>query len=171
MSIRNDILKNIVNSSGGFAATFKGFAFQVGVNQSLATTVSTYLLIETGPLEIVLDPLNIITDSGNISFAIFEDVIATGGSALEIFNMDRNSDITPSAVRVELYSVVTDEGTRVTPIYNVIDDNNRSKAGQIFTNTPFILKPNTVYALKITHNDASTRVVNTYITAYRRDLE
>jgi len=90
MSIRNELLENSLAATGGIGATFSGGTFLLGVNMSLATGTSFDLAITTGTQQIVLDLPIINSNSGDLTFIIFEDSVFTDGTPVTGYLNDRN---------------------------------------------------------------------------------
>ncbi len=168
MPSRNELLTQEVAATGAVGATFTGGIFIIGVNQSLTTGTSFDLAITTGTQAIVMDSPIVNSNSGDLSFVIFEDSVFSGGSTVVGYLNDRNSSLVPDIDALLLDPVVTDDGNQASPVINLTGDNASGKSSDFLVGYSFIFKPMTNYILRVTHNDGQTRQVNIYIAAYRR---
>jgi hypothetical protein len=168
MTIRNELLLKGGAVSGGVGATYTGGTFLAGVNVSLGTGLSIDLALTTGVNEIVLDSPIVNSNSGDLSFDMFEDSVFTGGNPITAYINDRNSTLIPDINTLVLDPTVTDDGVQIIPTVQSVGDNTSGRARTFLLGYPFIFKPMTNYVLRITHNDGQTRQVNMYIAAFRR---
>ena len=168
MSTRNDLLTNSLAATGGIGATYSGGTFLVGVNKSLSTGTGFELIISTNGDQIVMDSPVVNSNSGDLTFDLFEDTVFTGGTPVTAYNSDRNSDFTAVVTGLVVDATISDIGTQVLPTVINVGDNATGKATTFSLGYPIIFKPNTNYALQVTHNDGQTRQVNLYVSAFRR---
>ncbi len=168
MSTRNDLLTKGGAASGGMGATYTGGVFIIGVNESLTTGSSFDLAITTGVNQLVLDSPIVNSNSGDLSFVIYEGSVFTGGTPVAAYNHDRNSEIVADVTELVLNPTVSDDGVQSTPFIQTVGDNATGRARTFLLGYPFIMKPATSYILRVTHNDGQTRDVNLYAAAFRR---
>lgn len=154
--------------SGGVGATYTGGTFLVGVNKTLASGTSFELIISTSDEQIVLDSPIVNSNSGDLTFELFEDTVFTGGTPVTAYNNDRNSSFTAVVDAIVVDATVSDIGTQILPIINTVGDNSSGQARTFSLGYPTIFKPNTNYALRVSHNDGQMRQVNLYVAAFRR---
>jgi len=168
MSIRNELLEKSNASSGGIGATYTGGTFLVGVNKSLTSGSSFELIISTNGEQIVMDSPIVNSNSGDLTFDLYEDTVFTGGTPVTAYNTDRNSEFVAVVTGLVVDATISDIGTQVLPTVQNVGDNNTGKATTFSLGYPTIFKPMTNYTLKVTHNDGQTRQVNLYVSAFRR---
>ena len=168
MSIRNELLEKGNAASGGLSATYTGGVFIAGVNQSLTSGSDFHLILSTLDEEIVLDSPIVNSNSGDLTFDMFEDTVFTGGDSVMAHNNDRNSEFVAVISGLVTDATISDIGTQIMPSIQNIGDNATGKSSTFNLGYPIIFKPNTNYTLRVTHNDGQTRQVNLYVTAYRR---
>lgn len=157
-------------ASGGIGATYTGGTFIAGVNKSLASGTSFELIMSTADEQIVMDSPIVNSNSGDLSFTLYEGTVFTGGTPVTAYNNDRNSAFVAVIDGLVVDATVSDLGTQILPIVQTVGDNNSGQARTFALGYPTILKPNTNYALHVMHNDGQNRQVNLYVGAFRRRL-
>lgn len=157
-------------ASGGIGATYTGGVFLMGANVSLGSGDSFDLALTTGVNQLVLDSPIINSNSGDLTFVIYEDAVFTGGTPIVAYLNDRNSDLVPDIGAAVLDPTVSDIGTQATPNIQTVGDNATGKARTFLLGYSFIMKPMTNYILRVTHNDGQTRQVNLYAAIFRRRM-
>ena len=155
-------------ASGGIGATYTGGTFLIGVNKSLTTGTGFELTISTADEQIVMDSPIVNSNSGDLTFDLFEDTVFTGGTPVTAYNNDRNSSFTAVITGLVVDATISDIGTQILPTVQNIGDNATGKSITFSLGYPIIFKPNTNYTLQVTHNDGQTRQVNLYVAAFRR---
>lgn len=155
-------------ASGGVGATYTGGTFLVGVNRSLTSGSGFELIISTNGEQIVMDSPIVNSNSGDLTFDLFEDTVFTGGTPVTAYNNDRNSDFVAVVTGLVVDATISDIGTQVIPTINNVGDNATGKSITFSLGYPIIFKPMTNYTLRVVHNDGQTRQVNLYIAAFRR---
>lgn len=155
-------------ASGGVGATYTGGTFLIGVNKQLASGTGFELTISTADEQIVMDSPIVNSNSGDLTFDLFEDTVFTGGTPVTAYNNDRNSSFTAVITGLVVDATISDIGTQVIPTIQNVGDNATGKSITFSLGYPIIFKPNTNYTLQVTHNDGQMRQVNLYVAAFRR---
>lgn len=168
MSIRNELLIKGGAASGGIGATYTGGTFIVGVNKTLGSGSSFDLIISTLDDQIVMDSPVVNSNSGDLTFILYEDTVFTGGTPVIAYNNDRNSTFTAVVDAIVVDAAISDIGTQILPTVNTVGDNASGQARTFTLGYPTIFKPNTNYTLHVEHNDGQMRQVNLYVSAFRR---
>jgi hypothetical protein len=167
---RNEYLAVLANPKDTRNATFNQGAFLAGVDYTITSGSSDYVVLTTGNAEIVFSGFDVLTSSGNATIQLFEGPTFTGGQTLEIYNTNLNSNKIP-AITEALFNgtpalSVTSDGILKAPPFAIAGDNAARRQLQVFQDIPFILEPNTTYALKITHLDSGARQFSILFSAY-----
>lgn len=163
-------LKVGAQASGGIGATYTGGTFLVGVNKTLSSGSSFELIISTSDDQIVMDSPIVNSNSGDLTFDLYEDTVFTGGTPVTAYNNDRNSPFVAVITGLVVDATISDLGTQILPTVNTVGDNNSGQARTFALGYPVIFKPNTNYTLKVAHNDGQNRQVNLYVSAFRRRI-
>ncbi len=168
MTTRNELLLKGGAATGGIGATYTGGTFLVGVNKTLSSGTSFELIISTAGEQIVMDSPIVNSNSGDLTFNLYEDTVFTGGDSVTAYNNDRNSSFLAVITGLVVDATISDIGTQIIPTVNTVGDNNSGQARTFALGYPVIFKPNTNYTLKVAHNDGQNRQVNLYVSAFRR---
>ncbi len=144
--------------SGGGAVPPVGFVAETNINLATATSVNICMTTGSKILEVIGPLIN--TNSGNLSYQIFEDSDFSGGTTISAFNSDRTDPTVPSIAALVRDPTINDIGTPVSPLYTRTGSNNASDGLGIASELNTILKANTSYCLQITHNDGQNRDFN-----------
>lgn len=163
-------LRVLISTTGAMGATFTGGVFLIGVNESLATGTGFDIAITTGVNQLVMDSPVVNSNSGDLTFEIFEESVFTGGAPITAYLNDRNSSFVPDVTALVLNPTVSDDGNQASPLINLTGDNAVGKSSDFLVGYSYIFKPMTSYILRVMHNDGQTRQVNMYIATYRRRI-
>ena len=163
---RNKYLQAIGIPTDNRGATFNDGAFVIGFTDSLDTTTSVDIGLAIGNNQVVFSGFQIQTDSGDLTISIFGESTFTGGTPLVPFNTNKNSTKTPSVSAISQAPTVSVLGDIQFPPFTIRGDNNQNQSESLLFSTPIILKPNTEYIFKLTHNDTGTRNVSGLLTAF-----
>lgn len=148
------------------AATFNQGIFVIGFAATLATTTSTDITLTTGDAQVVFSGFQLTTDSGDLSIDIFGESTFTGGTPLVAFNTNKNSTKPVSVTAISQDPTVSVLGVLQFPPFSVKGDNNQNTDNSLLSASPLILKPNTSYIFRLTHNETGTRDVSGLLTAF-----
>lgn len=118
---------------------------------SLANTARMQVVIETGAKELSL--IAEFSLSGDGSIELYEDSIASGGTAVVMYNHLRSSTKALDAVVTREPPILTSSGTQLQ--YKQIEAGRNNFIGSV--REPWVLKPNTVYILRVTNNSGATQ--------------
>jgi len=157
-------------ASGGVGATYTGGTFLIGVNKLLASGAGFELTISTADEQIVMDSPIVNSNSGDLTFNLYEDTVFTGGTPVTAYNNDRNSSFVAVITGLVVDATISDIGTQIAPTVQNVGDNATGKSTTFSLGYPTIFKPNTNYTLQVTHNDGQMRQVNLYVAAFRRRI-
>lgn len=148
-------------------ATFNDGAFVVGATATLATTTGTDIGLTTGASQVVFSGFQVNTDSGELLIEMFgDDTAFTGGTPLVAFNTNKNSEKVASITALVQDPTVSNDGTLQTPPFTILGDNNQNESTSLLSANPLILKPETSYLFRLTHNETGTREVAVLLTAF-----
>lgn len=142
-----------------------GRAFSGSSVTNLIDTATSEVEIVTLDNQIFIEVLNVVTESTETLVELKEDIVATGGTPLLLFNRNRANVDTPVVTTI-LNPTVSDQGTTVFSyvIFNSDDQGNSVIVSGTGTVGPFLLKPNSRYIISITNQSGATADYSTSFT-------
>lgn len=168
---KNGFLATVPMPQNSRAATFNEGAFFSGVDESLNTLTSFDIGMTTGSNQVVFSGFKVTTDSGDLTIDIFGESTFTAGSDITVYNTNKNSAKIPSIDALVLNPTVSVIGDLQAPPLNIFGDNNARSITDTLVDLPLILKPNTSYIFRITHNDTGTKNVSLLLSAFDNIIE
>lgn len=150
---------------GARQATFDGECIIGSVGFSLGTGTSEDIYLETGGVKVVVSGFTLDSSSGDFTLELYEGSEATGGTAIQLMNTNRNSSFIPTIVALSTGPTISELGTLIFS-EQFAGDNSQNRLTSFYLDIPVILKPNTGYIYRITHQDGQTRFFTARFAAF-----
>lgn len=163
---RNIYLQSLGIPKDTRAATFNDGSFLSGIEASVGSALSIDVGMKTGDSQIVFSGFQVATTSGELLVEIFGESTFTGGTPLAVYNTNKNSTKQASINSLVGAPTVSVLGDLQAPPITIYGDNASRQSLDLLVDIPLILKPNTEYIFRATHNGAQTRDVSMLFSAF-----
>lgn len=170
-------LRAMITQSYTEANSKLGVQYEVGIyNPSLGVSGISYFILKTGSSPLSLKGRRIEFDGLGLQSTVFESPTFTGGSPVQIFNVNHKNPITGEAIVLAAPSV-TDEGTQVQAVKTYLGaslngNQIQVESGQDAEGLEYIYKENTEYLFKLESIDTvDPQRVNSFATWYEGEFD
>ncbi len=142
----------------------KGRMFMATKKATVATTVHTYIGILTGANGIHYKPATIVTTADALQVTLYEGSTVTGGTAVDVVNLNRNSaNVTTAVAKDGVTPSVNGTAIGTSFLGGSAGVGQTRSGGSASGVNEFVLKPNTQYMLDIYNGSTAS---NTFQLTY-----